>query len=266
MPDLRDVLRQGADVTTGLPDMPTVWTRAVRQRRRRRMVASAGAATVVAVVALIGAVLDPSPPPPPQPVTTPRLPHAQQLPPYPGPLQPGQTYDTRVLQLPFGFSVPDSGWTMAAREPGWLSLHRADARLNLQRWDSVFDPAQERPEVTDGQSVPADLPDWLSSHPRLRVESRATVPLAGHDWQVLEVTVRAPLARQPTECGSSPCVLLGQVGTESVELLASERARLYVRSDEVGPTIVLVAFPAAAPGPGTAVTHLLDSLHERPLS
>jgi hypothetical protein len=229
------------------------------------MAASAGAATVVGVVALIGAALDPSPPPPPQPVTTPRLPHAQQLPPYPGPLQPGRTYDATVLDLPYGFSVPDPGWTMAAREPDWLSLHSADVRINLQRWDSVFDPTQERPEDTAGQSVPADLRDWLTNHPRLRVQSQRTVSLAGHDWQVLDVAVGTPLTNSPAECGSSPCVLLGQVGTESVELLASERARFYVRPDEAEPTVILVAFPASAPGPGRAVTHLLDSLHERPL-
>jgi hypothetical protein len=114
--------------------------------------------------------------------------------------------------------------------------------------------------------VPADLPEWLASHPRLEVQSRRTVTLAALEWQVLDVTVGTPLEVPPSECGSSPCVLLGQVGTESVELLASERARLYVRSDEEEPTIVLVAFPASAAGPGRAVTHLLDSLHERPLA
>lgn len=265
MPDLRDVLRQGADVTTGLPDMSTVWTRAVRQRRRRRMAASAGAATLVGVVALIGAVLDSSPPPPPQPAITPRLPHAQQLPPYPGPLQPGRTYDATVLDLPYGFSVADPGWTMAAREPGWLSLHRADVRINLQRWDSVFDPVRERPGNAARLSVPADVLAWLTTHPRLEVQSVQTVALAGDEWQVVEVTVGTPLEVPPGECGSSPCVLLGQVGTESVELLASERARLYVRSGEAETPIILVAFPASAAGPGHAVTHLLDSLDERPL-
>lgn len=268
MPDLRDVLRHGADVTAGLPDMPTVWTRAVRERRRRRAVAAAGAAVgaaaVVGVVTLLGSVLDPGPPVPPQPATTPRLAPAQQLPPYPEVLAPG-TYDAGELGLPYDVTVTGRDWSLAAREPGWLSLHRGGTRVNIQRWDTVIDPASDSIGAAAAQAVPADLVDWVVNHPRLDTSRPRPTVIAGEAWQVVEVSVASPLRSTPSECGSVPCVVLGQVGSESAELLVSERALVHVRSDGEQQTVLLVSFPAPAAAPAPAVTRLIDSLRERPL-
>lgn len=266
MPDLVDVLRQGADVTTGLPDMQAAWSRAVRVRRRRRLAASAAAAAVVAaVVAVAGAVVDLQPPTPPQPVVTPELVPAEPLPPYPGPLRAGRTYDAAVLGLPYRFSTMDSRWSLAAREPGWLSLHRGSTRLNIHLWDAVYDPAAALPGEADALEVPTDLVGWLTSHPRLDVRSQRTVVVAGDQWQVLEVSVGTPLTTPPPECGTSPCVLLGRTGIEPTELLASERALIHVPVDDTDRTVLVVAYPERASGPGGAASALIASLDERPL-
>lgn len=263
MPELRDVLREGADVPTGLPDMPAVWSRAVRERRRRRLATGAAVAAVVGVMAVLGSVLLPGQSPPPQPAITPHLPPASPLPPFPGPLLGRQTYEAGAAGLPYAFTTPGPGWTMAAREPGWVSLHRGRTRVNLQQWDGVYDPGADADPTVD--EVPPDLLGWMASHPRLRVGDGRTVTLGEERWRVLDVSVRAPLATGPPECADSPCVLLAQVGLEAVELLASERAALYLPVDSSDTTVVLVASPASSTAAWTAATALVDSLHERPL-
>lgn len=263
MPELRDVLREGADVPTGLPDMPAVWSRAVRERRRRRLAAGAVVAAVVGVVAVLGSVLLPGQSPPPQPAITPQLAPASPLPSYPGPLLGRQTYETGAAGLSYAFTTPGPGWTMAAREPGWVSLHRGTARVNLQQWDGVYDPGAEADPAVD--EVPTDLPGWIASHPRLRVEDGPTVTLGDDRWRVLDVSVRAPLATSPPECAGTPCVLLAQVGAEAVELLASERAALYLPVDSSDTTVVLVASPASSTAAWNAATTLVNTLQERPI-
>ena len=262
MPDLRDLLQQGADVTTGLPDMPAAWSRAVRARRRRRLTTVAAVAAVVGVVAVLGSVIAPGQPLPPQPAVTPRLPPASPLPEFPGPLQARQTYDAGSADLPLGFTTSGAGWVMAAREPGWVSLHRGRARVNLQRWDGVYDPTEDPAGSVD--SVPADLLAWVTAHPRLRVGDARTVILAGAQWHALDVSVRTPLSIPPPECGNAPCVLLAQVGVEAVELLASERATLFLSAGVDDPTVILVTAPASSNTAWTAANTLVSSLHERP--
>jgi hypothetical protein len=264
MPDLRDVLRQGADVTTGLPDVPAVWAQAVRERRRRRAVAGLAVAAAMVVVALVGSVLGGGAGTRPLPAQPAEPPAAQALPAYPGPLQRDQTFDASAVGLPFGFSTADDGWTLAAREPGWVSLHRRGVRVNLQRWDGVVDPRTDRPDGTPPLALPADLAAWIDGHQRLSVHSRSTASIAGEDWVVLEVSVREPLDPPPAECGATPCVLLGVVGAEPVEVLDTERALVHVRDDDAQ-TVLVVTYPDRIPNPGPAVTHLLDSLHERHL-
>lgn len=264
MPDLRDVLHHGADVTTGLPDMPQVWAQAVRERRRRRVAAGLAVAAALVVVALVGAVVGAGVGGRPQPVQPAEPPAAQPLPAYPGPLARDLTFDATSVGLPFGFSTPDPGWTLAAREPGWLSLHRRGVRVNLQRWDGVVDPATARPDGTASLPVPADLAAWVAAHPRLTVRTRSATSLAGEDWVLLEVSAREPLDPPPAECGATPCVLLGTVGAEPVEVLSTERALVLVRDDDAQ-TVVVVTHPDRRPDPGPAVARLLESLHERPL-
>ena len=152
---------------------------------------------------------------------------------------------------------------MTAREPGWVSLHRGRARVNLQQWDGVYDPVADATPGVD--EVPADLSGWVTSHPRLRVGEERTVTLSGEQWRVLDVSVRTPLSASPLECAGAPCVLLAQVGDEAVELLDSERAALYLPVDSSDTTVVLVAAPTSSRTAWTAATSLVSSLHERPI-
>lgn len=240
MTDIRELLDRGADVAVGLPDVVRA-RREAAVRRRRRLTAGVGLAAAMVVVAGAGAATlrpDAGPPVSERPSHTVPAPG--------GELVVGREYSAGPVGLPWLLTAPRAGWQVVAREDGWVSLHRGEQRVNLQRWTAVVDPGSDPSTPADEQPLPADLLAWITTHPRLDVTGTTDVVVAGDPWVAVDVTVERPLRFTPAECAGRPCVLLGLVGAEPVEVLASETARIYLPRSGVAGPIVVTAVPAGA--------------------
>lgn len=262
MPEVRDVLNRGADVNPGLPDVPELMRRArAAQRRRAGLVAGMVAAVVVSAVAVGDAVLSQrggSAPEPAAPAP------GTSLPTVAGPLAPG-TYAGSSVDLDVRFTVPGPGWTLAAVDDGWVTLRHGRSTVALQRWEEVVDPVADPVALGDSAPRPADLTDWLTSHPRLDVAGVEQTAVGGATWTTVAVTVAEPLTTTPAECNALPCILLAITGDEPLELLARDRARVLlapddgVAPDRDAPPVVVVTQPRTRSS-DPAVERLISSL------
>jgi hypothetical protein len=261
VPDVRDILREGADVEPGLPDVPELVRRG-RAARRRRLAGSTAAATAVLAAAVgIGATFVPDDadvrPGPVEPATTDPVPAAA------GPLAPG-SYDATGLGLGVTFAVPGAGWTLTTVADGSITLRHGRTTVTVQRWDEVVDPQADPVGPADTQAVPADRIGWLTSHPRLDVGAVTQVRLGDETWTSVGVTVADPLTTTPDECNTLPCALLALSGDEPTELLVRDRVSVLVGPGppDEDDTVVLVAQPRNG-RPDAAADALVASIDPR---
>lgn len=257
MPDIREILREGADVEPGLPDVPQLLRRGQAAARRRTAVLAAAAAACVAGAVGLGALvpsINETPDRVPQSAPAPRpLPAA-------GPLAAG-VYDASTVGLDLSFTVPGPGWTLTTVQTGWIGLRHGRSSVVVQEWDAVVDPDADPVGPGDTEPVPADLVAWLTGHPALDVDGVTRVLLGQKTWTALELTVERPLSTTPAECNTLPCVLLAVAGDEPAEFLARDRARVLV-SPEVagGAPVVVLTWPKGQTGPDSAAEALISSL------
>jgi hypothetical protein len=236
---VRDILREGADIQPGLPDVPDLMRRGRAARRRHRTVVAVTSAAVLAAAIGVGTILiprgDDSRPQPANPT------RADPVPRTAGPL-PAGAYDASALDIDLRFEVPGPGWTLATVADGSIGLRHGRSSVVLQRWDEVVDPRADPVGPTDTSLVPDDLVAWLSSHPRLEVLATAPVQLGDETWTSIELAVGDALGSTPDECHTLRCVLLAVSGDEPTELLARDRTRVLVgpgSHDGTDPVVVL---------------------------
>jgi hypothetical protein len=262
VPDVRDILREGADIQPGLPDVPDLVRRGRRARRRRAALQTVAAAACAVAVVALGTLLVPDHDvPEPQPAAPVR---PDPVPSSLGPLPVG-VYDASSLGLDLTFTVPGPGWTLTTAQDGWVGLRHDRTTLVLQRWDEVVDPDADPVGPTDVGPVPDDLVAWLTSHPRLAVDGVSAVPLGDETWTAVEITVARALTRTPAECKTLRCVLLAVSGDEPAELLARDRARVLVAPGPGlgGAVVVVLTRPDSQTRPDPGAETVVDSLrHE----
>ena len=263
MPELRDVLRQGADVTTGLPDMPAVWSRAVRERRRRRLATGAAVAAVIGVVAVLGSVIAPGRhhrsrpslrgcrPPHPSPSSRDRCRPARPT------TQPLRAFPTASLrQAPGGPWRPVSrgGCPSTAGRPGSTCSTGTGCTTRL------------RTRLLASARSPPTSSSWLTSHPRLRVGEARTITLAEQQWRVLDVSVRVAAVHVPARVRRRSVRAAGRrSGPRPSSSWPPNEPPSTCPSNSDDTTVILVAAPTSSSTAWTAATALVSSLHERPL-
>lgn len=259
MPDVRELLERGAVANPGLPDVDELWRRAAVVRRRRLAAGSSVVAALVALTVVLGSwtgTLTRGEQPP-----APAAPPATALPGVGSALAAGTTYTAEAFDLDYAFTVPGDGWALVAAEPGWVSLRRADLRVNLQRWSAVVDPGADPVRAGDELPLPGDLAQWLGRSPGVRVRTRGSEVVAGEAWARLDLTV-SPLRRTPTECRGRPCRLLAVAGSEPVEVYADEQATVRIASRGAGPVVLLAAHRVVDEG-SLPLAELVESLRRR---
>jgi hypothetical protein len=228
MPELRDLLDDAAGNPRDLPDIALIMRRA-RPHLVRRRVGAAVAALAVSAVVVTGAVVVAEPHT--RGVVEPAPPGEGRVRPVrEGQLEPGR-YEGTVGGRPFLLTIGNDEWSVLTARPSWLALTYRQYVLHVQQWADVVPPASA--DATGREPVPADLVDWLETHPRLAVREVGPVSVGGLTGVALDIRVLRPLAVPPGECTSNECVILATVAgaDEEVDLERGQRARLVVLGD-----------------------------------
>jgi hypothetical protein len=229
MRDLRELLDNAAGDPPDLLDIEMVRQRA-RPRIIRRRAASIAALMAVGVAGLAGISIfydgvDQDRGRVVQPATPSLEPTAQTI--RPGQLEPG-TYRGQVGAYSFVLDTYYDEWKVSVDRPEWVAFTYRQYVLHLQTWGSVVPP--DSTHAGASQAVPADVAQWLGSHPRLSAGPAVRTVVGGLAAAQVDTRVVTPLENPPGECSGRQCVVLARVAAsaELVDVPMGQRARFLI--------------------------------------